>query len=613
MLVGVLHEQRAQPVKMRPYALESALNPPAIMNCAPSHARPDPTRPPQQPLRLSRDPVRHLVACVLCAAAAFTMGACTAGESEERASAAVASPAAETAAAEATAEPMAKGPEGLSDGTALDSSAASAEFETNDSTGVVEARNAELAALQPHASSKRQLPTGEPRVYAKTRNVWIRGRPTTDTQWIGFLWWGDSLPLRELEPIAGPGCSTFYAVEPRGYVCVDGKRATLDANDPVVSGTFPYSHDASKPNPHPHYGETRGGYRYVDLPTERTQRAKEWDYRFRMAWVESARNGEPRHEQILGVDLTPAKRTSLLLPELPRNLQMPHRKLVPRSTVAWSAEVLHEGRTFLLTDDLAWVPKDQVVPYPEIDYRGVHLTDEVQLPLALIRKRDCPAYAIEGDTVTETDKTYPRLGWVSLTGETKRIDRRTFWQTKHGDWLAEDEAVIPQPRDKTPWGAPLFEPDTTEKQPRGRQTWIQISILGGWLVAFEGTRPVFVTLMSPGSGGPPHGDRDPLETASTPTGWFTITGKFVTATMIAPNDLVHSAVPWAQNFSGPYAIHGAYWHNDWGQPKSGGCINLSPQDAQWMFEFTEPEIPPGWHGVRWLPKLEPSTRLIIGR
>ena len=479
--------------------------------------------------------------------------------------------------------------------------------------GSGEAPGVDAGLAAPEQRSSRRLPTDGPRVYAKTRNVWIRGAPTTQTQWIGFLWWGDSLALRDPDPVAGPGCSTFYAVEPRGYVCVDGKRATLDPEDPVVRGVYPYSHDPSKPNPHPNYGETRGAYRYLQLPTERTQRAREWDYRFRLGWLENARAGNPRHEQLEGVDLTPATLTSLTLPELPSNLQMPHRELVPRSTVAWTTEVLHEGRTFLLTDDLAWVPKDKVVPYPEVEYRGIHLTEDVKLPLALFRKRDCPAYSITDGEVQETERSYPRLGWVSLTGETQRIDRRTYWQTQHGDWVAEDEAVIPKPRDKTPWGAPLLEPDTTDKQPKGRQTWIQVSILGGWLIAFEGTKPVFVTLMSPGSGGPPHGKRDPLETASTPTGWFKITGKFVTSTMIAPNDLVHSAVPWAQNFSGPYAIHGAYWHNDWGQPKSGGCINLSPHDAKWMFEFTEPVIPPGWHGVRWLPSREPSTALLIGR
>src|SRR5690606_29854260 len=154
-----------------------------------------------------------------------------------------------------------------------------------------------------------------------------------------------------------------------------------------------------------------------------------------------------------------------------------------------------------------------------------------------------------------------RLSWVQLTDERIAVDDAEYVKAVDGSWLSVEDAVIPEPRLETPWGAPLYGEDETGKAPKGRGTWIQVSILGGWLVAFEGTKPVFATLMSPGKGGAPHGKIPTLETASTPTGWFKITGKFVTSTMIAPNDLVHSAVPWAQNFSGPYALHGAYWHN----------------------------------------------------
>jgi lipoprotein-anchoring transpeptidase ErfK/SrfK len=124
---------------------------------------------------------------------------------------------------------------------------------------------------------------------------------------------------------------------------------------------------------------------------------------------------------------------------------------------------------------------------------------------------------------------------------------------------------------------------------------------------------VFATLISAGRGGAPVAGRDPVETASTPTGRFKITGKFATATMVAPNEVVHSEVPWAQNFSGPHALHAAYWHDDWGELASGGCINLSPRDARWLSEFSEPRLPEGWHGVRWLPELEASTTLIVRR
>ncbi len=469
-----------------------------------------------------------------------------------------------------------------------------------------------LEQLAEAAKAQRQVPTDRPRVYAKSRNVWIRGTPTYDTQWIGFLWWGDSVPLRSTEPVVGPGCETWYAVEPRGYVCVDGKRATLDPNDALVRGTLPYAHNPDQPNPHAHYGETTGAYRYLRLPSEKAQRAREWDYRFRQEWIHKALTSGERAEELLGVDLTPAAETSLSLPELPSTLQMAHRELIPRSTVAWSAEVHHEGRSFLLTDDLTWVAKDRVKPYERVEYEGIHLTEAVKLPLALFRKREATAYRLdEARGFVPTEKTYPRLGWVRLTGEKRTMDKLTYHQTERLDWVQEGDAVVPKLREETPWGAPVNGEDATGKAPRGRGTWAEVSILGGWFLAYEGTKPVFVTLMSPGKGGPPHGKIPTLETASTPTGMFKITGKFVTSTMIAPNDLVHSAVPWAQNFSGPYAIHGAYWHNDWGQPKSGGCINLSPKDAKWMFEFSEPAVPDGWHGVRWIPGKEGSTSLII--
>ena len=44
--------------------------------------------------------------------------------------------------------------------------------------------------------------------------------------------------------------------------------------------------------------------------------------------------------------------------------------------------------------------------------------------------------------------------------------------------------------------------------------------------------------------------------------------------MEAPDEFIHSDVPWTQNFSGAHALHSAYWHDDWGSNKSGGCINV---------------------------------------
>ena len=56
-------------------------------------------------------------------------------------------------------------------------------------------------------------------------------------------------------------------------------------------------------------------------------------------------------------------------------------------------------------------------------------------------------------------------------------------------------------------------------------------------------------------------------------------------------------VPYVQYFTEGYALHAAYWHDSFGRPRSHGCINLSPLDARWLFHWTDPPLPEGWHGA----------------
>jgi lipoprotein-anchoring transpeptidase ErfK/SrfK len=147
----------------------------------------------------------------------------------------------------------------------------------------------------------------------------------------------------------------------------------------------------------------------------------------------------------------------------------------------------------------------------------------------------------------------------------------------------------------------------------GRRTWVEVSVLGGWMVAYEGDKPVFATLISPGRGGVPAEGKDPLDTAATPTGTYRVDGKFVTATMVSStNDLlVHTEVNYVQNFHGPHALHGAYWHDAWGEKKSGGCVNLAPKDARRLFHWSEPPVPEGWYGMRSVEAAGPATVVVV--
>jgi lipoprotein-anchoring transpeptidase ErfK/SrfK len=40
------------------------------------------------------------------------------------------------------------------------------------------------------------------------------------------------------------------------------------------------------------------------------------------------------------------------------------------------------------------------------------------------------------------------------------------------------------------------------------------------------------------------------------------------------------------------SLHGTYWHNDFGHPKSHGCVNLSVSAAKWLFRWTTPTVKP---------------------
>jgi len=51
------------------------------------------------------------------------------------------------------------------------------------------------------------------------------------------------------------------------------------------------------------------------------------------------------------------------------------------------------------------------------------------------------------------------------------------------------------------------------------------------------------------------------------------------------------AVPWNTMISGDgIAIHGAFWHNAFGEKRSHGCINVTPEDAKWIFRWTTPHV-----------------------
>jgi len=142
------------------------------------------------------------------------------------------------------------------------------------------------------------------------------------------------------------------------------------------------------------------------------------------------------------------------------------------------------------------------------------------------------------------------------------------------------------------------------------EKWIDVDLEHQTLVAFEGKKPVYATLISSGRRNP----WDPEHDRPTPAGTYRIYEKHVSATMDGDvaSDGPYSIedVPWVMYFSGSYALHGTFWHSLFGQTRSHGCVNMSPIDARELFFWTEPKLPKGWHGV-FQSETNKGTRVVI--
>ncbi|MCW5878535.1 MAG: L,D-transpeptidase [Anaerolineales bacterium] len=138
---------------------------------------------------------------------------------------------------------------------------------------------------------------------------------------------------------------------------------------------------------------------------------------------------------------------------------------------------------------------------------------------------------------------------------------------------------------------------------------IEISLAQQSLTAYEGNQVVLRTFISSGvrntgAAGLP---------TQTPTGSFNIASKMPSIYMgdnrltDTLGDRFLTGVPWTAFFAeGGYAIHGSYWHNNYGAPMSRGCVNMRPDEARWLYRWVTPQASPGQQEARGY-----GTRVIV--
>jgi len=242
----------------------------------------------------------------------------------------------------------------------------------------------------------------------------------------------------------------------------------------------------------------------------------------------------------------------------------------------------YDGIPFVRTRRRLWIEANQVRRARGSEFRGVELDGE--LNVAWVSRRNAGVHERRGGRLARRAGAREVVRIASVERGWARLDDGTWMRLRD---LARAERV-----------------EVPEEVPEGG-TWIDVDVDSQVLVAYRGETPVYATLVSTGKSRPSH---------ETPRGVHRVWVKLAYSDMdnlerddISSNYAIER-VPWVQYFEGANGLHAAFWHDDFGRRKSHGCVNLSPRDARWIFDFTEPELPTGWTAI--FPRPDEATTWI---
>lgn len=176
---------------------------------------------------------------------------------------------------------------------------------------------------------------------------------------------------------------------------------------------------------------------------------------------------------------------------------------------------------------------------------------------------------------------YSSTHWV--TDVVVNRDEKSIWY-KIYDRQIQQSLYVPahEMRLIPPSELGLLSPDVPEEN-----KYIYVDLTTQSVTAFEDEKPVLVARCSSGAKG-----------TDTPLGKFQTFHKGPSVHMTNQGDGSENTyhlpgVPWVTFFTGTgVALHGTYWHNNYGRPSSRGCVNLPPSDAKFIYRWTRPVVPP---------------------
>ena len=256
------------------------------------------------------------------------------------------------------------------------------------------------------------------------------------------------------------------------------------------------------------------------------------------------------------------------------------KPLVGSVNVRQWGEIEVDGKAYwkISRRDNEYVLRSAVKQHKPSEYSGARLGDETgwSAPLAFVWPRaGRSASTLRTPTGGAVNKLAARTPVPIFETASDRDGKPTAYRIGEAEWIRAADVRV-------------FEPAPPPQDLAEGERWIDVDLDNQILVAFEGDIAVYATMVS--SCGP----KSPTE-----TGVYRMWLKESESDMRGLNGedpYSVATVPWVQFFypEKGLALHTAYWHDGFGGRRSAGCVNLAPQDARWLYFWSEPQVPPGW-------------------
>jgi hypothetical protein len=252
------------------------------------------------------------------------------------------------------------------------------------------------------------------------------------------------------------------------------------------------------------------------------------------------------------------------------------RVLTGATSVRARAVVNVDGRRYWITTAGELIDAASIATISPSKFRGIALDAATTLPLAWTHAHGKPRGPVKiRDTPSADGAIIGELAPRTVISIAEPSADGTYVQVAETGWIARADLRIAE-RAAPPPGTGADE------------KWFDIDLDQQVLVAYEGVRPVYATLVSTGK----HDHRTPSSIAR-------VVSKLASANMVSEKRDIYAVadVPWTMYYDHNFALHTAYWHDGFGDPRSHGCVNLAPRDARLLYQWSSPDVPPGWTAV----------------